>query len=146
MFRNTTSYSLLFPVRAFILYLPSYLSSEFGWCFLTIICFCFVRVIVYNCAQSDFLIMKRFVRINDDSCRGYFCDNRISNTKYTLVNFLPMNLREQFRFVLIQYMPLDLDTNKCTINLFGQKPSHLGFLFFLSMAPFGTYIAFLIVS
>ncbi|XP_078156330.1 phospholipid-transporting ATPase 2-like [Carex rostrata] len=50
--------------------------------------------------------MKRFVRINDDSCRGYFCDNRISNTKYTLLNFLPMNLREQFRRFLNQYFLL----------------------------------------
>ncbi|KAL6851418.1 hypothetical protein ACP4OV_020351 [Aristida adscensionis] len=45
--------------------------------------------------------MRRFVYINDDSCRNSFCDNRISNTKYTLWNFLPKNLWEQFRISLI---------------------------------------------
>ncbi|AQK43110.1 Phospholipid-transporting ATPase 2 [Zea mays] len=45
--------------------------------------------------------MKRFVYINDDSCRYSYCDNRISNTKYTLWNFLPKNLWEQFRFVSV---------------------------------------------
>ncbi|KAJ4756002.1 Phospholipid-transporting ATPase [Rhynchospora pubera] len=50
--------------------------------------------------------MKRLVRINDESCRGDFCDNRISNTKYTLLNFLPMNLQEQFRRFLNQYFLL----------------------------------------
>jgi hypothetical protein len=47
--------------------------------------------------------MKRFVYINDDSCRHSYCDNRISNTKYTLWNFFPKNLWEQFRFVSILY-------------------------------------------
>jgi hypothetical protein len=46
-----------------------------------------------------FLAMKRFVCINDDSYQNDYCDNRISNTKYTLWNFLPKNLWEQFRFV-----------------------------------------------
>jgi len=43
--------------------------------------------------------MKRFVYINDESYQNDYCDNRISNTKYSLLNFLPKNLWEQFRFV-----------------------------------------------
>ncbi|CAN6275550.1 unnamed protein product [Urochloa humidicola] len=50
--------------------------------------------------------MKRFVHINDDSCRHSYCDNRISNTKYTLWNFLPKNLWEQFRRFMNQYFLL----------------------------------------
>uniref|UniRef100_A0A804RHA0 Phospholipid-transporting ATPase 2 n=1 Tax=Zea mays TaxID=4577 RepID=A0A804RHA0_MAIZE len=50
--------------------------------------------------------MKRFVYINDDSCRYSYCDNRISNTKYTLWNFLPKNLWEQFRRFMNQYFLL----------------------------------------
>ncbi|KMZ68581.1 hypothetical protein ZOSMA_236G00060 [Zostera marina] len=43
--------------------------------------------------------MKRFVYIkDDDSSQDLFCDNRISNRKYTVLNFLPKNLWEQFRF------------------------------------------------
>jgi len=44
--------------------------------------------------------MKRFVYINDDESsptHDLYCDNRISNRKYTLLNFLPKNLMEQFR-------------------------------------------------
>jgi len=43
--------------------------------------------------------MKRFVYINDESYQNDYCDNRISNTKYTVLNFLLKNLWEQFRFV-----------------------------------------------
>jgi phospholipid-translocating ATPase len=43
--------------------------------------------------------MKRFVYINDESYQNDYCDNRVSNTKYTLLNFVPKNLWEQFRFV-----------------------------------------------
>ncbi|TVU13805.1 hypothetical protein EJB05_37233, partial [Eragrostis curvula] len=50
--------------------------------------------------------MTRFVYINDDSCRNSYCDNRISNTKYTLWNFLPKNLWEQFRRFMNQYFLL----------------------------------------
>ncbi|XP_066348308.1 phospholipid-transporting ATPase 2-like isoform X1 [Miscanthus floridulus] len=50
--------------------------------------------------------MKRFVYINDDSCRYSYCDNRISNTKYSLWNFLPKNLWEQFRRFMNQYFLL----------------------------------------
>ncbi|XP_062225401.1 phospholipid-transporting ATPase 2-like [Phragmites australis] len=50
--------------------------------------------------------MKRFVYINDDSCQNSYCDNRISNTKYTLWNFLPKNLWEQFRRFMNQYFLL----------------------------------------
>ncbi|XP_039772481.1 phospholipid-transporting ATPase 2-like isoform X3 [Panicum virgatum] len=50
--------------------------------------------------------MKRFVYINDDSRRHSYCDNRISNTKYTLWNFLPKNLWEQFRRFMNQYFLL----------------------------------------
>lgn len=43
--------------------------------------------------------MKRYVYINDDeSSHDLYCDNRISNRKYTLLNFLPKNLWEQFRW------------------------------------------------
>ncbi|KAL9377451.1 hypothetical protein Peur_028786 [Populus x canadensis] len=48
--------------------------------------------------------LKRFVYINDDESqptRDLFCDNRISNRKYTPLNFLPKNLMEQFRLQLI---------------------------------------------
>ncbi|KAF9609991.1 hypothetical protein IFM89_019555 [Coptis chinensis] len=42
--------------------------------------------------------MKRYVYINDhDLTQDLYCDNRISNTKYTILNFLPKNLWEQFR-------------------------------------------------
>ncbi|KAG8089771.1 hypothetical protein GUJ93_ZPchr0011g27638 [Zizania palustris] len=49
--------------------------------------------------------MKRFVYINDEYQNDY-CDNRISNTKYTLLNFLPKNLWEQFRRFMNQYFLL----------------------------------------
>ncbi|KAF8661979.1 hypothetical protein HU200_056593 [Digitaria exilis] len=50
--------------------------------------------------------MKRLVYINDDSRRYSYCDNRISNTKYTLWNFFPKNLWEQFRRFMNQYFLL----------------------------------------
>ncbi|KAG8641362.1 hypothetical protein MANES_13G143600v8 [Manihot esculenta] len=52
--------------------------------------------------------MKRFVYINDDESptRELFCDNRISNRKYTLLNFLPKNLWEQFSRFMNQYFLL----------------------------------------
>ncbi|KAG0491090.1 hypothetical protein HPP92_007953 [Vanilla planifolia] len=50
--------------------------------------------------------MKRFVYINDDSCLDSFCDNRISNRKYTILNFLPKNLWEQFSRFMNQYFLL----------------------------------------
>ncbi|EEE60474.1 hypothetical protein OsJ_13735 [Oryza sativa Japonica Group] len=50
--------------------------------------------------------MKRFVYINDESYQNDYCDNRISNTKYTLLNFLPKNLWEQFRRFMNQYFLL----------------------------------------
>ncbi|XP_028807852.1 phospholipid-transporting ATPase 2 [Neltuma alba] len=51
--------------------------------------------------------MKRYVYINDDeSARGIYCDNRISNRKYTLLNFLPKNLWEQFSRFMNQYFLL----------------------------------------
>ncbi|CAN6248203.1 unnamed protein product [Urochloa humidicola] len=49
---------------------------------------------------------KRLVYINDDSHRHSYRDNRISNTKYTLWNFLPKNLWEQFRRFMNQYFLL----------------------------------------
>ncbi|KAL3583265.1 hypothetical protein D5086_014326 [Populus alba] len=48
--------------------------------------------------------LKRFVYINDDESQptqDCFCDNRISNRKYTPLNFLPKNLMEQFRTLAI---------------------------------------------
>ncbi|CAH9128997.1 unnamed protein product [Cuscuta epithymum] len=51
--------------------------------------------------------MKRFVYINDDApSQDTFCDNRISNRKYTLWNFLPKNLWEQFSRFMNQYFLL----------------------------------------
>lgn len=49
-------------------------------------------------ARSVMSDMKRYVYINDDELsQDLYCDNRISNRKYTLLNFLPKNLWEQFR-------------------------------------------------
>ncbi|PON34844.1 P-type ATPase, subfamily IV [Parasponia andersonii] len=51
--------------------------------------------------------MKRFVYINDDeSSHDLYCANRISNTKYNLLNFLPKNLWEQFSRFMNQYFLL----------------------------------------
>ena len=49
--------------------------------------------------------MKLYVYINDDeSSQELYCDNRISNRKYTLLNFLPKNLWEQFRYILQSFV------------------------------------------
>ncbi|KAF5732577.1 Aminophospholipid ATPase isoform 2 [Tripterygium wilfordii] len=51
--------------------------------------------------------MKRFVYVNDDeSSQDLYCDNRISNRKYTVLNFLPKNLWEQFSRFMNQYFLL----------------------------------------
>ncbi|KAK1306357.1 Phospholipid-transporting ATPase 2 [Acorus calamus] len=52
--------------------------------------------------------MKRYVYINDDSVSqdDLYCDNRISNRKYTILNFLPKNLWEQFSRFMNQYFLL----------------------------------------
>lgn len=51
--------------------------------------------------------MKRFVYVNDDELsHELYCDNRISNRKYTLLNFLPKNLWEQFSRFMNQYFLL----------------------------------------
>ncbi|KAK6919103.1 P-type ATPase, N-terminal [Dillenia turbinata] len=51
--------------------------------------------------------MKHYVYINDDdSTKDLYCDNRISNRKYTIVNFLPKNLWEQFSRFMNQYFLL----------------------------------------
>ncbi|KAK6919618.1 P-type ATPase, N-terminal [Dillenia turbinata] len=51
--------------------------------------------------------MKRYVYVNDDdSLKELYCDNRISNRKYTIVNFLPKNLWEQFSRFMNQYFLL----------------------------------------
>ncbi|KAG9130462.1 hypothetical protein Leryth_004421 [Lithospermum erythrorhizon] len=51
--------------------------------------------------------MKRFVYINDDSLSAeVLSDNRISNTKYNVWNFVPKNLWEQFRRFMNQYFLL----------------------------------------
>ncbi|KAM3697466.1 hypothetical protein ACJW31_06G114300 [Castanea mollissima] len=51
--------------------------------------------------------MKRYVYINDDeSARDLYCDNCISNRKYTLLNFIPKNLWEQFSRFMNQYFLL----------------------------------------
>lgn len=58
------------------------------------------------------LKMKRCVYINDDDDLSHdlYCDNRISNTKYTLLNFLPKNLWEQFRYSLLFWSALRVAT------------------------------------
>ncbi|KAK4708304.1 hypothetical protein R3W88_029229 [Solanum pinnatisectum] len=52
--------------------------------------------------------MKRFVYIDDDDdlSNNIYCDNRISNRKYTVWNFLPKNLWEQFSRFMNQYFLL----------------------------------------
>lgn len=51
--------------------------------------------------------MKRYVYINDsDTSPDLYCDNRISNTKYTIINFLPKNLWEQFGRFMNKYFLL----------------------------------------
>lgn len=51
--------------------------------------------------------MKRYVYVNDDDLsQELYCDNRISNRKYTLLNFLPKNLWEQFSRFMNQYFLL----------------------------------------
>ncbi|XP_042052632.1 phospholipid-transporting ATPase 2-like isoform X4 [Salvia splendens] len=51
--------------------------------------------------------MKRYVYINDDNlAKDIYCDNRISNRKYTILNFLPKNLWEQFSRFMNQYFLL----------------------------------------
>ncbi|KAJ8424435.1 hypothetical protein Cgig2_002747 [Carnegiea gigantea] len=51
--------------------------------------------------------MKRYVYINDDeSTQELYCDNRISNRKYTVFTFLPKNLWEQFSRFMNQYFLL----------------------------------------
>ncbi|XAR55536.1 Phospholipid-translocating ATPase [Bertholletia excelsa] len=51
--------------------------------------------------------MKRYVYINDDELsQDVYCDNRVSNRKYTLLNFLPKNLWEQFSRFMNQYFLL----------------------------------------
>lgn len=51
--------------------------------------------------------MKRFVYANDDDLsHELYCDNRISNRKYTLLNFIPKNLWEQFSRFMNQYFLL----------------------------------------
>ncbi|PIA58375.1 hypothetical protein AQUCO_00500355v1 [Aquilegia coerulea] len=50
---------------------------------------------------------KRYVYINDnDLSEDLYCDNRISNRKYTFLNFLPKNLSEQFSRFMNQYFLL----------------------------------------
>ncbi|XP_055833092.1 phospholipid-transporting ATPase 2 isoform X1 [Solanum dulcamara] len=54
-----------------------------------------------------FPTMKRFVYIDDDDLsNNIYCDNRISNRKYTVWNFLPKNLWEQFSRFMNQYFLL----------------------------------------
>lgn len=65
---------------------------------LMFICLRWICVIIERNASPQ--MMKRFVYINDDSSQDCYCDNRISNRKYTLLNFIPKNLWEQFRFAL----------------------------------------------
>lgn len=51
--------------------------------------------------------MKRYIYINDDEAsQDLYCDNRLSNRKYTLMNFLPKNLWEQFSRFMNRYFLL----------------------------------------
>lgn len=48
--------------------------------------------------------MKRYVYINDpDNFPNAFCNNKVSNTKYTIFNFLPKHLWEQFSRFMNKY-------------------------------------------
>ncbi|MCO5576970.1 hypothetical protein L7F22_030791 [Adiantum nelumboides] len=49
-------------------------------------------------------LMKRIVYINDrDLCLDSFCDDKVSNTKYTIFTFIPKNLWEQFSRFMNKY-------------------------------------------
>ncbi|RXH68731.1 hypothetical protein DVH24_031064 [Malus domestica] len=62
---------------------------------------------VLDAAESCGSTMKRYIYINDDESSQYlYRDNRISNRKYTLLNFLPKNLWEQFSRFMNQYFLL----------------------------------------
>ncbi|KAM7274934.1 hypothetical protein ACFE04_016800 [Oxalis oulophora] len=53
--------------------------------------------------------MKRFVYVNDDessASQDLYCDNHISNRKYSVLNFIPKNLWEQFSRFMNQYFLL----------------------------------------
>ena len=69
-----------------------------------------------------FLGMKRFVYINDESYQNDYCDNRISNTKYNLLNFLPKNLWEQFRFVTSCIYSIFFLNESMLVQLHMEKP------------------------
>ncbi|KAK2424610.1 ATPase E1-E2 type family protein / haloacid dehalogenase hydrolase family protein [Trifolium repens] len=65
------------------------------------------RISIYPRLDAQNLTMKRYVYIDDDeSSQDLYCDNRISNRKYTLLNFLPKNLWEQFSRFMNQYFLL----------------------------------------
>ncbi|KAL3629997.1 Alanine aminotransferase 2 [Castilleja foliolosa] len=69
-------------------------------------------LVVYGASMLDLTpatksIMKRYIYINDDNlAQDLYCDNRISNRKYTILNFLPKNLWEQFSRFMNQYFLL----------------------------------------
>ncbi|KAL3655625.1 Alanine aminotransferase 2 [Castilleja foliolosa] len=69
-------------------------------------------LVVYGASMLDSTpatksIMKRYIYINDDNlAQDLYCDNRISNRKYTILNFLPKNLWEQFSRFMNQYFLL----------------------------------------
>ncbi|KAJ6865862.1 hypothetical protein NC652_037402 [Populus alba x Populus x berolinensis] len=72
--------------------------------------------------------MKRFVYINDDESsptHDLYCDNRISNRKYTLLNFLPKNLMEQFS------TSVDCVSSTMVAYYSGESGEHLGPLIFI---------------
>ncbi|KAM7252147.1 hypothetical protein ACFE04_024030 [Oxalis oulophora] len=53
--------------------------------------------------------MKRFVYVKDDessASQDLYCDNHISNRKYSVLNFIPKNLWEQFSRFMNQYFLL----------------------------------------
>eukprot|EP00268_Persea_americana_P027236 TRINITY_DN2667_c0_g1_i2.p1 TRINITY_DN2667_c0_g1~~TRINITY_DN2667_c0_g1_i2.p1 ORF type:complete len:1108 (+),score=144.64 TRINITY_DN2667_c0_g1_i2:417-3740(+) len=50
--------------------------------------------------------MKRYVNIDDNDQEHLYCDNRLSNRKYTILNFIPKNLWEQFSRFMNQYFLL----------------------------------------
>ncbi|KAJ0988935.1 hypothetical protein J5N97_007291 [Dioscorea zingiberensis] len=84
---------------------PSSLRQKF------ILCLPFYYVIIQRDEDHKLYvsppIMKRFVYINEnEAIKDPYCDNRISNRKYTLLNFLPKNLWEQFRRFMNQYFLL----------------------------------------
>ncbi|KAM7256089.1 hypothetical protein ACFE04_011830 [Oxalis oulophora] len=79
--------------------------------------------------------MKRFVYVNDDessASQDLYCDNHISNRKYSVLNFIPKNLWEQFRMKRFVYVNDDESSASqdlyCDNHISNRKYSVLNFI------------------